>query len=109
MRERRIFDPGLQPERTELAWRRTGLALAAGCLLSMRALSPLPGAWSAAVGLGRLALALAGLASASRRSRRTRLSLLTGTGSLPGGGLLLQTAALVSALAALGLGYAVLS
>lgn len=103
MRERRVFDRGLQPERTELAWRRTSLALAVAGLASMRVFPPVLGSWSIAVGVAGLALAVTGWASASHRSRRVRRALLAGDGALPDGRLLLLTAALVAAMAALGL------
>lgn len=47
-------DPGLQEERTELAWRRTLLAIAAGALLAVRVLSD-------ALGVAALVVGAAGL------------------------------------------------
>jgi len=72
----RPWDPGLQPERTALAWRRTGLALTVGSLIGLRVLPPLlgPAAYLLA-GLGVVA-SLAVLAAAHRRYRRVHRLLL---------------------------------
>ena len=85
------WDRGLQPERTALAWRRTGLALTVGSLIGLRVLPPLlgPAAYVLA-GLGVVA-SLAVLAAAHRRYRRVHRLLLAarqagGPGGGPGGG-----------------------
>jgi len=70
------WDPGLQPERTALAWRRTGLALTVGSLIGLRVLPPLLGpAAFVLAGLGVVA-SLAVLAAAHRRYRRVHRLLL---------------------------------
>lgn len=45
-RDQRLFDPGLQPERTALAWRRTGLSLTAASLIALRILPDILGLWA---------------------------------------------------------------
>ncbi len=107
MTDRALFDPGLQPERTELAWRRTALAVAIGSLLSLRvlplALPPSAEAWGFAPGLLGL-LAACGLWLAARRRQLRVSAVLTGAshGEAPGGGLL-------AALTALGSGFGVIA
>lgn len=98
-----LFDPGLQPERTELAWRRTALSIAIGALVSLRVFPPLlpPGAevWGFLPGAtGLLASTLLWIGA---RRRQLRISaVLTGArpGAAPGGGMLF-------ALMLLGLGF----
>lgn len=86
------FDPGLQPERTGLAWRRTMLALTAGALLTLRLLPQVLGLWG--LGAGLLASTAAGTLAAlgERRFRRMRRVLVTATGQLPDGRLTLALA-----------------
>lgn len=65
-----LFDPGLQPERTELAWRRTCLALGVGSLVAMRILPEAFGSgWWALGGVAGI-VASAGLWVAARRRYR---------------------------------------
>ncbi|WP_101846962.1 DUF202 domain-containing protein [Zhihengliuella sp. ISTPL4] len=87
-----LYDPGLQPERTELAWRRTALAIAVGSLLSLRVFPlVLPtdaegwGLVPGVLGVGTAAL----LWVAARRRQRRTTAVLTSRadGPLPGGAL----------------------
>lgn len=93
MTERGPFDPGLQPERTELAWRRTALAIAIGSLLSLRVFPfALPSAaegWGFVPGAAGLIAACILWFAARRRQLRVTAALSgPGEASLPGAGLL---------------------
>jgi uncharacterized membrane protein YidH (DUF202 family) len=93
------FDPGLQPERTALAWRRTALAVAVGSLAAGRLVEPmLEGAWlltaaGVALGFGML-LAARRRADLIDRALRTDGDLTAG----PGAGLI-AAATVVAAVA----------
>lgn len=91
MTGRTPVDPGLQIERTELAWRRTALSIAIGALLSLRVLPPaLPGdaaGWGLAPGAVGLLSACALWLAAHRRRSRVEAALHRGSSDLPGGGL----------------------
>ena len=62
-----LFDAGLQPERTALAWRRTALALTAAALVAVRILPEVFGAWAVVPALLGLVAAVATLVLAHRR------------------------------------------
>ncbi|GHS88968.1 hypothetical protein AGMMS50218_14090 [Actinomycetota bacterium] len=95
--------PGVQAERTDLAWQRTALALGTGSLVAGRLLTPV-------VGPVGWALAVAGLLCAAtlwwlarRRTAAWSRRLVDDASPAPGGAVLTATAAgvLVLALAAL--------
>lgn len=71
-----LYDAGLQPERTALAWRRTALALAAGSLVAVRVVPALTGPWALLPTGAGLALAVAILVLAHLRYRRLHRALV---------------------------------
>ncbi|MER5671488.1 DUF202 domain-containing protein [Pseudonocardia alni] len=80
------FDPGLQPERTALAWRRTALAVAVGVLAAWRILASVCDC-SLPLALGAAGLVAAGgLAVGAERRRREVHRRLTGPSPEPLGG-----------------------
>ncbi|MFB8189853.1 DUF202 domain-containing protein [Microbacterium sp. NPDC055988] len=93
------FDPGLQPERTELAWRRTALAIAIGSVVSLRIFPLLlpadAAAWGFAPGVIGIGAACAFWVAARRRQLQTTAALQSSLApeaspaDLPGGGTLL--------------------
>jgi Domain of unknown function DUF. len=95
-----LFDPGLQPERTELAWRRTSLALALGALVSMRILPDALGsiAWVIPGAAGLVVAALIWYAGRHRYDRVNDAVLADGDrAALPDGRLIAATAVFVCA------------
>ncbi|HYH23959.1 MAG TPA: DUF202 domain-containing protein [Blastococcus sp.] len=92
----RVFDPGLQAERTELAWRRTALAMAVAAVGAGRLAAPAIG--TAAIALAGLGLVQAVVVSvlAGRRYRLTHRSLLAHADltGVPDGGLPMASLAL---------------
>ncbi len=102
------FDQGLQPERTDLAWRRTVLALMVGSLISARLLPAVLGPWAFMVPLGGVLGAGWLLMGTYRRAREVQRVLLGGSGALPDGRLMLGLATIVLSAACLGVLYVLL-
>lgn len=118
------FDPGLQPERTELAWRRTALAIAIGSLVSLRIFPlMLPSAltaWGVVPGAVGLVAACALWFAARRRQLRTTAWLhstvpgaippgSTTPQNAPGGGMLLALTVLATAFGVLSIAIVLVS
>lgn len=95
-----LFDAGLQPERTALAWRRTALALTAAALVAVRILPEVFGIWAVVpAGLG-LAAAVGVLVAAHHRHvvvHRTLVGSDSDRVPLPAGALLAVVTGLVVA------------
>lgn len=95
-----LFDPGLQPERTELAWRRTALALAVGSLISLRILPVAFGnPWWMLAGVAGL-IGTGALFLGARQRYRTVSDTLVREGeraAMPGAGILLALSLFVVA------------
>ncbi len=70
-----VFDPGLQPERTELSWRRTLLALVVVAVVGERLLSPVLGRWALLLAGAGLLAVMALLAASRRRADAVGRSL----------------------------------
>jgi uncharacterized membrane protein YidH (DUF202 family) len=91
-----LFDAGLQPERTALAWRRTGLAMAGGALVALRVFPGLVGAWAIVPAALAFCVAVAVLVAAHVRYRREHAALTSAATdriALSGGALPALTAA----------------
>lgn len=101
-----LFDAGLQPERTELAWRRTAIASAVGSLVALRLLpEALADPWWSLVGVAGLA-ASAGLLLAARHRHRAVIAALARDGdraALPDARLLAVSVGMVVASSLVGL------
>lgn len=82
----RVFDQGLQPERTFLAWQRTVLALGVACAVAVRFTAPHFGVIAIVVGIGGLGLALAAYIGVRYRYRRTHTALIQSVSNTPPSG-----------------------
>ncbi|MCV2395162.1 DUF202 domain-containing protein [Actinotalea sp. M2MS4P-6] len=98
------FDPGLQPERTALAWNRTALSIVVGGLVALRVLPALVGAVGLVLAVF-VVVAGAGLGLLAHvRSRRTTGRLVAGAGALPDGRLPAVVATVATGIAVIAVG-----
>lgn len=72
-----LYDPGLQPERTLLAWRRTCLALGLGTAVAVRFTAEVIGALSLVVAAAGVVLTALAYGGAWLRYRRASASLVS--------------------------------
>lgn len=89
------FDPGLQPERTSLAWERTALSLFIGAMVYSRVEERYLGPWSWGFAVVGTVVAVTVGVRARARYRYTHRSLTAGRVLLPDGVLPLLVALVV--------------
>lgn len=70
-----LFDEGLQPERTLLAWQRTLLAVAVGCAVAARLVAPQVGIGGVVASLSGILLVAVTYLAVRRRYARINTSL----------------------------------
>ncbi len=99
----RVFDAGLQPERTVLAWQRTVLALGIGVLAGSRVLFPMLGMISSVLLAAGLTVVLGLFVAIRRRYERMHTHLTEESHlSLPHGAVLPAALALFVVVSAVG-------
>lgn len=100
---RSLFDEGLQPERTELAWRRTALSFGVAALIAFRLLSQAFGDPSWALPALVAIVAVGGVwLAARRRYVSTSAALIAGRAERMPSGMLLLIVSAMTMLIALG-------
>lgn len=104
------WDPGLQPERTELSWRRTSLSLAVGSVVAVRLLPDALGSlWWAVPGILGVIFSGALWVWSSRRYAPVTRTAVRGEDdpTIPDGALLLTVSAFVTAVGVLAIALVV--
>ena len=97
------FDPGLQPERTALAWQRTGLSIALGLLVGARLVAHLGAVWAPALAAAGIIVITVLLTIGNRRYARVHRALTAEPPEkLPGAAALLSWVIATTALGCLG-------
>jgi putative membrane protein len=94
------LDPGLQPERTNLAWRRTALSLLVWSLAALRILPAIFGWWAASIALVGMAFSIVAFVTARRRysQQSNMLALSNDSSSRVGAAVIAGAAALAATL-----------
>lgn len=80
-----VWDAGLQPERTQLAWQRTGLALLACSLVISKLVSLENMVFGAVIAFTALVMAVLVVLSSRKRYQRANIALHHEIGFLPDG------------------------